>query len=568
MTDNTRPPSARSRRAPAFALAAATATVLGVTASALPAVAAAPAPAAASPAARAATVPLTDGTLDWGIKKSFRDYLAGPIADGSLTPADGARTNADGSFRFASGEGDYDTATHAVSAAFRGSVHLYGHHGALDIALSGFRLETRGSTGTLRADVRTGTGEDGTGEPERTTKNVALAALDLSGVKPDSGGGKLTFADVPATLTADGAEAFQGYYKKGEELDPVTLAVTPGGGAGSGGSGGSPGGASAGGPSSAGGTSTGGTGGTGGTSGGANASGGTATSPGADGPEPASGSRSGSASGAEADTKDETGRKDGSDRGTVVDGTLDWGVKRTFRDYVTGPIADGTITTSGGAQATASGYRFGQGSGTVTGDGLDAGFQGGVRFRGHKEGGSYSLDLTFSGLKVTAKGTKGSLVADVRAKDRSSGEVTTSKGVTVASLKLAGGALEPKNDIVSVEKAPATLTAAGAKAFGGFYQAGDALDPVTVAVSLDENAQLPGGGGQSGSGSDGGAGAAADPAGGAGSVGGTGGGGALASTGTGAPSGVLLAGAAGLVALGGTAVHLARRRNTRHSATS
>lgn len=537
-------PHARSRGR-ALALAAATATVLGTTALALPAYAA---PGTAdrtagdgkSTAQPAAAVPLTDGTLDWGIKKSFRDYITGPIADGTITVEDGAETNADGTFRFTDGEGTYDTDKHAVSTAFHGSVHLYGHQGALDIELSDFKVTTEGTDGFLSADVATGTGEDGTGEPEDLKQDVDLAALDLTGIEPGTGeDGGMTFADIPATLTADGSTAFAGYYEEGEKLDPATLNVRTGSGGsgGTGETGGSAGGSAATGGSgsgSAGGSSTGGSGGTAGSG-------------------DTSGSGDSSTGGAAAKPA----------AGTIVDGNLDWGVKKSFRDYVTGPIANGKAELSGGATANSGGYRFPDGSGTAESGSLDASFKGGVRFLGHEEGGSYSLDLTFSHLKVKADGTKGTLVSDVRSKDRESGKVTTHKALSVANLTLEAGALDPVKDVVTVKKAPATLTAKGAEAFGGFYEAGEKLDPVTAAVSLDENASLPGAGSGngSGSGSPGGSGdGAGASAGGAGSVGGSGGTGALASSGSDLPSGALLGGAALLAALGAGAVGAAHRR--------
>lgn len=531
-------PRLRRPRTGALALAAATATVLGTTALVLPASAGT---ASAAPAATAA-IPLTGGTLDWGVKKSFRDYLTGPIAGGKITVGDGAGTNDDGSFRFTDGEGSYDTGTHAVDTAFKGSVHFYGHGGQLDIKLSDLKMVTEGTSGSITADVESAKGD---GSDPTTKDDVALADLDLTDVKPGTGdGGAMTFADIPSTLTADGAEAFADFYKEGTELDPVTLNVTPstGGGSGSGGTGGS-------------GTSGGGSG-SGSGSGGSEAGG--STGSGSSGPSGSGGSSSSEGSGS-------GGTEDGgSESGAIVDGNLDWGVKASFRKYVEGPIADGRIDVSDGAKKQSSGYRFPKGSGDhEAGTSLDASFEGGVRFRGHKTGGDYTLDLTFSNLKVEAEGTKGSLVADVRSKDRESGDIASYKQIDVATLKLKSGALTAKNDIVTVKAAPATLTAEGAKAFAGFYKKGDKLDPVTANVSLDENAQLPGDEGGSGSsgGDSGGTGGSggAGTTGGAGSVGGTG---SLASTGSGLPSSALLGGAAGLAVLGGLAVHAARRRPT------
>jgi hypothetical protein len=44
---------------------------------------------------------------------------------------------------------------------------------------------------------------------------------------------------------------------------------------------------------------------------------------------------------------------------------------------------------------------------------------------------------------------------------------------------------------VKVTEAPAQLTTRGAKAFGGMYQAGTGMDPVSLAVALTADARLP-----------------------------------------------------------------------------
>ena len=106
--------------------------------------------------------------------------------------------------------------------------------------------------------------------------------------------------------------------------------------------------------------------------------------------------------------------------GPVVDGTLDWGLKKSFRSYVVGPIAQGKVETSDGATANADGYRFTKATGHLDAEKntLDAQFKGKVRFLGHETNGDYKLDLSLSNLKVDVQGTTGKLVADVSSKDR------------------------------------------------------------------------------------------------------------------------------------------------------
>ncbi|MCK1816287.1 HtaA domain-containing protein, partial [Streptomyces sp. XM4011] len=211
MTTATR---ARAVRRGGMLLAAATATVLCTTGFA--------APAFADERPGATAFDLVDGTLDWGVKNSFNRYISGPIAGGTITTDDGAEQHGD-AFRFTNGTGSYDLTTHGVDTAFDGSVHYTGHHGELDLKFSGLRVVTEGTGGTIVADV-TIAGE--------LTEDVEVATLDLSGVQPGSGeGGAMVFADIPATLTEDGAQAFAYHgtpmYPEGTALDPATLTVTP-----------------------------------------------------------------------------------------------------------------------------------------------------------------------------------------------------------------------------------------------------------------------------------------------------------------------------------------------------
>lgn len=145
-------------------------------------------------------------------------------------------------------------------------------------------------------------------------------------------------------------------------------------------------------------------------------------------------------------------------------------------------------------------------------------------------------------------------------------------GVPFADLKVPAGALAAKGGIVNLKSIPATLTEDGSKAFSGMYPKGEQLDALNVAVSLDKDAQLPGGstGGSGsttgGSGSTGGSTAGGSTTGGGGTVGGgstggtVGGSGALASTGSDVPTGALIAASGVVVAAGAGVVIAARRR--------
>lgn len=453
-------------------------------------------------------MPLKDGTLEWGVKESFRQYVTGPIGGGRIEVADGARqADGGGPFTFTGGTGSYDMATHAVATTFKGSVRFLGHRKAdksweLDIKLADVKVTTQGRSGSITADVTTAGGT--------TQDDVPIASLDLSAVRPGGGGGgAMTFARIPARLTADGAKAFKGFYKEGQELDAPTLSVTAGGGGGGGGEQKpqpqpkpeSP-------------------------------------APKSPTPAPASPSEKPKANTGPAEEPAAAKPAEAAATGTVADGNLDWGVKKSFRDYVTGPVAGGKAEVSGGARQSGDGYRFPKGHGSYdTGTAaLDAAFDGAVRFTGH-EG---QLDLKLSDLKVKANGTSGTLYADVSAKERSSGKVVATDDMPLAKLKLPADALKARSGVVSVSAAPATLTAQGAKAFGDMYKEGQDLDPVSVTVSVDKNATLP----VSSGAAPGAAPGAAE----------------LAQTGAGTPTGPLLGAAGALALAGGAAVYATRRR--------
>ncbi|WP_411140556.1 HtaA domain-containing protein [Streptomyces sp. x-80] len=519
------------RRSLTLAAALATTAALG-----LPAVAI-----AADGRTAAPRLDLKDGRLDWGVKESFRKYVTG-IAHGTIETVGGAQQAAgNGPFTFSGGTGSYDTATHSVATTFQGGVRFSSTAHGFDIKIADLKLSTKGTGGAITADV-TAAG--------KTEDDVPLASLDLSGVRPGSGaGGAMTFAGIPTKLTAEGAKAFNGMYKEGQELDPAILSVTP---------------ATTPAPKP------------------------DATQPPTTGPsaepttEPGdkSGDKPGEKGGGESAEKPGTGKpagKPGTDKsagrpgpdassavavGTIVDGTLDWGVKKSFREYVTGPIGGGRAELGGGAATSGAGYRFPKGHGSVDAgkSALAADFNGSVRFLAH----SGALDLKFGNLKVKVSGTKGTLVADVSAKSRASGKVTTTRAMPVADLAVPAGALTPVKNVVTLDKVPATLTAAGATAFDNMYPAGRALDPVTLAVSLDANAQLPAGGSGSGAGTSGGSGASGGSGTGAASFsGGNGAGGALAATGSAVPTEALIGTAAALVVAGSAAAYATRRRAIR-----
>ncbi|MFG3303599.1 HtaA domain-containing protein [Streptomyces wuyuanensis] len=361
------------------------------------------------------------GRLDWGIKSSFQGYVTGPIAKGRWNLTGGAATTGGSRFRFHSARGSYDPATGAFEASFSGGVHFLGHRRPdgtheLDLAVSRPAVRVAGGRGTLYADL-TSTAR-GTGRVT-TSARVPFAALDLSGIDMRGGTSPVALSNVPATLTSQGARAFAGYYTAGTALDPVSLSVD-------------------------------------------------VLAPAAAKPDRQPARSSAPATG--------TARPSA---GTIRDAAVDWGVRRTFREYVTGPVANGRWTLTGGARDGGALFRFSRGKGTYDPkkQTLDARFAGAVRFTGAR------LDLTLGGFAVTVKGGGGTLLADVTGGGR------TEKAVPLVTFPVKD--LAPKAGLAAVTEAPATLTAKGAGALGGMYRAGTAMDPVSLAVAVSAGARLP-----------------------------------------------------------------------------
>ncbi|MGW7556416.1 HtaA domain-containing protein, partial [Streptomyces rimosus] len=165
--------------------------------------------------------------------------------------------------------------------------------------------------------------------------------------------------------------------------------------------------------------------------------------------------------------------------GVFTNAAVDWGVRRTFREYVTGGIAKGSWHLSDGAQDGGALFRFPRGKGTYDAEKgtLDADFAGTLRFTGK------NLDLTLTAVSVEVKDGRGTLSADV-----------TSGGTRSAHTPLAtfdAERLTPEKGLITLTEVPAKLTAEGAKAFGGMYSAGTGMDPVSLAVAVDKKAALP-----------------------------------------------------------------------------
>ncbi|MQS09198.1 Htaa domain protein [Streptomyces sp. IF17] len=378
--------------------------------------------------AHAAELTLSGGRMDWGIRSSFLTYVTGPVAQGSWSLSGGAGSIGSGRFRFHSAQGTYDPDTGTVRARYTGGVHFVGHREdsgeyQLDLTISNPSVSLANGSGTLHADVRSRDRDTG-----RVTQSsqVALASLALGGVDL-RGGSQIVLTNVPATLTAEGARAFAGYYNAGDPLDPVSLTAD-------------------------------------------------AVTPAAD-PTPEPPAREPEPEDArEEDAEDAREEDTGAE---LHDAIVDWGVRRTFREFVTGPIAEGSWTLGDGALDGGALFRFPDGRGELDAEAgtARAAFAGALHFTGN------DLDLRLEAPTVEIADGTGTLSADVTTDD---GETRTLSVVTFEAPELA-----VEDDLVLFFEVPTVLTEEGAAIFGGLYAPETEMDPITVALALSEEADLP-----------------------------------------------------------------------------
>lgn len=169
--------------------------------------------------AQAATV--SGGHLDWGVKQSFRNYISGPIAHGTITTSEGATRNADGTFRFPTATGSVDADADTAELAFTGKVEFTGHDGLLYMTVEDIRVTLTGSGGTLVADVVSKSLSSGQLTTYDDVEFATLADTDLAAAD-----GTVAGTGIGATLTETGSPAFAGFYPAGTALDPVSFAAT------------------------------------------------------------------------------------------------------------------------------------------------------------------------------------------------------------------------------------------------------------------------------------------------------------------------------------------------------
>nr|6JS9_A Chain A, Hypothetical membrane protein [Corynebacterium glutamicum ATCC 13032]6JS9_B Chain B, Hypothetical membrane protein [Corynebacterium glutamicum ATCC 13032] len=183
---------------------------------------------------------------------------------------------------------------------------------------------------------------------------------------------------------------------------------------------------------------------------------------------------------------------------TASDGSLNWGFRQSFRNYIQTGVAKGSITLGDGASDNGGNFAFTPRTNgtTVTSDSQGTvEFNGSVHFLGHQAEDKWILDTTMSDIKMVFNGSSAQLVVDLVAREFKGttyddiGEYIISDDIVLADVSL-NSAADFSQDSIDLS-GTTDLTAAGAQAFGGFYETGEALDPtggsLTISSTLEHH---------------------------------------------------------------------------------
>lgn len=447
------------------------------------------APTSAAPSSPAATTEpkreekvtgnvVESGTLSWDIRESFLKYLTG-FAHGSVN-VEGMEKTAAGGFKYTQASGVYNPETKTGQINFAGTAEFTGHNGQLKSTIKNMRLVVVNGKGTLVADVDALT-RDG---KSVSKTGLAIAEVDLSGASVKDG--VFSAQNAAVALTAEGSNVlFAGQYrgadnamaplsfsvKLSEQTAENTVEVPRVSENKSSDNKGSENGSSDNSSSNSSGNS-------GANSSGSNGSAGTSGSVSNGGS-----SSNGSVSNNPAQpvcvpvTRTREVQEQGASDGTIKSANLGWGVRDSFRNYVRGGIANGSWELNGTSYSSDA-FNWSNGTGTFKGGKGSISFSGSVRFTGHHG----ILETTIANPRLEINGNSGTLYATMNSNDPS-GKATNYGEVALLKVDLSG--LQSSADAVSVNGAATTLTAEGAKAFAGFYDAGKDMAPLSFSATIN-----------------------------------------------------------------------------------
>ncbi len=447
------------------------------------------APTSAAPSSPAATTEpkreekvtgnvVESGTLSWDIRESFLKYLTG-FAHGSVN-VEGMEKTAAGGFKYTQASGVYNPETKTGQINFAGTAEFTGHNGQLKSTIKNMRLVVVNGKGTLVADVDALT-RDG---KSVSKTGLAIAEVDLSGASVKDG--IFSAQNAAVALTDEGSEVlFAGQYrgannamaplsfsvKLSEQTAENTVEVPRVSENKSSDNKGSENGSSDNSSSNSSGNS------------GANGSGSNGSAGTSGSVSNGSSSSNGSVSNNPAQpvcvpvTRTREVQEQGASDGTVKSANLGWGVRDSFRNYVRGGIANGSWELNGTTYSSDA-FNWSNGTGTFKGGKGSISFSGSVRFTGHHG----ILDTTIANPRLEINGNSGTLYATMNSNDPS-GKATNYGEVALLKVDLSG--LQSSADAVSVNGAATTLTAEGAKAFAGFYDAGKDMAPLSFSAAIN-----------------------------------------------------------------------------------
>ena len=447
------------------------------------------APTSAAPSSPAATTEpkreekvtgnvVESGTLSWDIRESFLKYLTG-FAHGSVN-VEGMEKTAAGGFKYTQASGVYNPETKTGQINFAGTAEFTGHNGQLKSTIKNMRLVVVNGKGTLVADVDALT-RDG---KSVSKTGLAIAEVDLSGASVKDG--VFSAQNAAVALTAEGSDVlFAGQYRGADNaMAPLSFSVklseqtaentvevprvSENKGSDNKGSENGSSDNSSSNTSGNSGTNGSGSGGSAGTSGSVSNGG---------------SSSNGSVSNNPAQpvcvpvTRTREVQEQGASDGTIKSANLGWGVRDSFRNYVRGGIANGSWELNGTSYSSDA-FNWSNGTGTFKGGKGSISFSGSVRFTGHHG----ILDTTIANPRLEINGNSGTLYATMNSNDPS-GKATNYGEVALLKVDLSG--LQSSADAVSVNGAATTLTAEGAKAFAGFYEAGKDMAPLSFSAAIN-----------------------------------------------------------------------------------
>lgn len=172
----------------------------------------------------------------------------------------------------------------------------------------------------------------------------------------------------------------------------------------------------------------------------------------------------------------------------VTDATLSWGTLARWRAYIQGSIAHGSWSEEGNVSYELPDFVWTEGEGILatTGEMGSVTLDGEVLFTGH--GGNLQVRVGSPTFEIV-DAEEAYLVLDLSS-TKPSGEddimVTQERAV---KLDIAG-TMTADGDTLTFANIEGQLTAEGAAAFGGFYSAGEPVDPVTLVVTAGNGCEF------------------------------------------------------------------------------